>query len=560
MVWYYLITSILVLINLIILVVKFEGKQIIYYLTLLGLLMTVACSGYLALALSTNISEAILAKKIYYIGGCFVPPIVFFAVCALCNFKVAGWLRNLLYLYSFLVYGMVLSIGYNDLYYINIYMDKYHDVTVLKYEYGIGHIFFDLLLYGYIIAGLVLLLYSLYKKYAVSRKNLWALIMLECANIFLFVVGRGLDSEFEIMPLMYVIDTWIFLYMHKRTAMYNIEDSIMSSLGRQETYGYIMFDNRMNYLGCNDIAQMIIPEISQCKVDLQVKNNPQVETVLQWIRDYSTDMNDEFSYETKDKHYHCSVEKLRHDEKACGYIIEMQEDTDKWNYLKLLSSYNSELERQVEEKTEHITNIQSQVLVGIADIVENRDDSTGGHIKRTSDVIRIIMDVIRENNILSLDEQFCKDIIKAAPMHDLGKIGIDDKILRKPGRLTEEEFAIMQTHTIKSAALVESILKGVEEDHFVKIAMNVARHHHEKWNGCGYPDKLKGEEIPLEARIMAIADVYDALVSKRCYKEAMSFDEASKVMLTSMGSHFDPELEQVFLLSRERLEEYYIMA
>ena len=87
--------------------------------------------------------------------------------------------------------------------------------------------------------------------------------------------------------------------------------------------------------------------------------------------------------------------------------------------------------------------------------------------------------------------------------------------------------------------------------------MNVAKHHHEKWNGCGYPDKLKGDEIPLEARIMAIADVYDALVSKRCYKEPMSFEEASKVMLTSMGSHFDPQLEQMFLLSRERLEEYY---
>lgn len=142
-------------------------------------------------------------------------------------------------------------------------------------------------------------------------------------------------------------------------------------------------------------------------------------------------------------------------------------------------------------------------------------------------------------------------------MHDLGKIGIGDTILRKPGKLTDEEFAIMQTHTVKSEALVESILKGVEEEHLVKMAMNVARHHHEKWNGFGYPDKLKGEEIPLEARIMAVADVYDALVSKRCYKEPMSFEKAAEVMIESMGSHFDPQLEQVFLLSRVRLEEYY---
>ena len=123
--------------------------------------------------------------------------------------------------------------------------------------------------------------------------------------------------------------------------------------------------------------------------------------------------------------------------------------------------------------------------------------------------------------------------------------------------VTEEEFATMQSHVVKSANLVEQILNGVEEEHFVKVAFNVARYHHEKWNGMGYPDKLKGEEIPLESRIMAIADVYDALVSKRCYKEPMSFEQAYSVMIESMGSHFDPKLEQVFILSREKLEEYY---
>jgi len=104
---------------------------------------------------------------------------------------------------------------------------------------------------------------------------------------------------------------------------------------------------------------------------------------------------------------------------------------------------------------------------------------------------------------------------------------------------------------------VESILQGVEEEHFVKVAINVARYHHEKWSGAGYPEHLKGEEIPLEARIMAIADVYDALVSKRCYKEPMSFEKAYEVMMESMGSHFDPGLKPVFVKSREKLEEYY---
>lgn len=282
-----------------------------------------------------------------------------------------------------------------------------------------------------------------------------------------------------------------------------------------------------------------------------------MDTVLSWVTDAAVEDNKVFEYEVGYRHYRCTVENLWYDEKACGYMIEMQEDTDHWNYLNLLSSYNTDLKKQVEEKTEHISNIQAQILTGMADMMENRDDNTGGHIKRTSDVIRILVDVIQENKLLDLKEQFCRDLVKAAPMHDLGKIGIDDTILRKPGRLTEEEFVIMQTHTVKSEALVESILKGVEEEHFVEVAMNVARHHHEKWSGLGYPDKLKGEGIPLEARIMAVADVYDALVSKRCYKEPMSFEKAAEVMLESMGSHFDPQLEQIFLLSRARLEEYY---
>ena len=193
----------------------------------------------------------------------------------------------------------------------------------------------------------------------------------------------------------------------------------------------------------------------------------------------------------------------------------------------------------------------------MASIVENKDDNTGGHVKRTSDVIRILIDVIKETEILDLSEQFCEDLIKAAPMHDLGKVGINDKILCKPGRLTEEEFAIMQTHVLKSENLVNNILQGVEEDHFIKVARNVAKYHHEKWNGNGYPEHLKEENIPLEARIMAIADVYDALVSKRCYKKSMSFEEAETVMLESMGSHFDPNLKQVFILSKPKLEEYY---
>ncbi|MGN0365869.1 MAG: HD domain-containing phosphohydrolase [Suilimivivens sp.] len=556
MIAYYLITAVLTFINLMIFIFSFDKKRISAYFTFMALLMVLANGGYLALALSTNLQEAVLANKIIYLGGCFVPPILLISICVICNYKVADWLRIVIYTYSFLVYAMVLTIGHNHLYYSEIFLDKFGNSTVLGHEYGIGHNCFYVIVYGYIVVEIFLLIYSLKKTHAVPRKSLYAMIFMETINCVLFVFGRKINPAFEIMPFMYVIDGWILLYMQRRAMLYNIEDCVVSSLRKQETYGYIVFDNHENYLGCNSVARKIFPEISECKVDLPVKNVPKVEEILGWIREYDKG-HEEFSYENGDSHYQCNIERIWYKEKAYGYIVEMQDDTDRWNYMNLLSSYNAELEDQVKEKTEHIVNIQSQVLLGMANMVENRDGNTGGHIKRTSDVIKILVNTIQENNMLPLEITFFEDIIKAAPMHDLGKIGIDDRILKKPGKLTNEEFAIMQTHAQKSAVLVESILKGVEEEHFVKVAINVAKHHHEKWNGTGYPGHLKGEAIPIEARIMAIADVYDALVSKRCYKEAMSFEQAFEIMEKSMGSHFDPKLEPVFLLSREKLENYY---
>ena len=131
-------------------------------------------------------------------------------------------------------------------------------------------------------------------------------------------------------------------------------------------------------------------------------------------------------------------------------------------------------------------------------------------------------------------------------MHDLGKIAIDDSILRKPGRFTPEEFEVMKTHSAEGARIVSDILKDTDDEEFRKIAVNVAHYHHERVDGSGYPDGLKGDEIPLEARIMAIADVYDALVSKRVYKESYSFEKADRIIIEGMGTQFDPSLQPYY--------------
>lgn len=201
--------------------------------------------------------------------------------------------------------------------------------------------------------------------------------------------------------------------------------------------------------------------------------------------------------------------------------------------------------------------VQEKLVIGMATMVEGRDNSTGGHIKRTSDVVSFLVDEMVKDPSLDLSPTFYSNIIKAAPMHDLGKITIDDAILRKPGRFTPEEYEVMKTHAPEGGKILDRILKGVTDDDFESLAVNVANYHHERWDGKGYPKGLKGDEIPLEARIMAVADVYDALVSKRVYKDEFSFQQAYSIIMENMGKQFDPGLEKYFVRARSRIEEYY---
>ncbi len=211
----------------------------------------------------------------------------------------------------------------------------------------------------------------------------------------------------------------------------------------------------------------------------------------------------------------------------------------------------------IQNKTEMIANMQDALIMVLADMVESRDENTGDHVKKTAAYTRIIMDKLREIGIYTdqLTDQFVSDVERSAPLHDIGKISISDTILNKPGKLTDEEFEIMKTHTISGAAIIDQAIEKLPESGYLEEAKNIALYHHEKWNGRGYPYGLSGEDIPLSARIMAVADVFDALVSERCYKKAFSFDEAMDIIKKDAGSHFDPKVAEAFLQSRERVSE-----
>ena len=215
---------------------------------------------------------------------------------------------------------------------------------------------------------------------------------------------------------------------------------------------------------------------------------------------------------------------------------------------KDLQNYANHLENMVREKTAAIFNLQNTVRETVADMVELRDNSTGGHVSRTQLYMKALMDTVVAEGIYADEiEGWNIDLfLQSAQLHDVGKVAITDLILNKPDKLTRDEFEIIKTHVSAGVEVVEKIMRHETEQAFLRHALFVAGTHHEKWDGTGYPTGLKGREIPLEGRLMAIVDVYDALVSERPYKRAFTHEEACKIIEDGAGTHFDPLLVGAF--------------
>jgi putative two-component system response regulator len=214
-----------------------------------------------------------------------------------------------------------------------------------------------------------------------------------------------------------------------------------------------------------------------------------------------------------------------------------------------LLNYNDHLQEMVEAKTKRVLELQNATLKAMAELVECRDDITGGHIERTTCYLGALLNAMIKCGLHK--EEISKwniDLVQqSAQLHDVGKISIKDSILRKPGRLTTEEFEEIKKHAVFGGDVIEKIKNKSFEHAFLEHAKIFAETHHEKWDGSGYPKGLKGNEIPLQGRLMAIADVYDALVSDRPYKKAFSHENSVKIIFEGSGTHFEPALVDVFL-------------
>lgn len=217
--------------------------------------------------------------------------------------------------------------------------------------------------------------------------------------------------------------------------------------------------------------------------------------------------------------------------------------------LKALRQQNEILEQSVIERTKEVVHTQDVAIYCLTSLLEARDNETGNHIRRTQTYVKALAEYLKSNPKYSaqLDDNTITLLYKSAPLHDIGKVGVPDVILHKPGPLDDEEWAIMKKHPEYGNQAIKKSEEHFGTNTFLHYAREIAYTHHEKWNGTGYPQGLKGSEIPLSGRLMALADVYDALISKRVYKPAFSHDRAVGVILEGKGTHFDPDIVDAFV-------------
>lgn len=527
-------------------------------------LVSTIVSNY-AFALSVfadNFEGVYVAYQIYFAANIFATLLFLMVIAELCGYKVPLWLRLIL-----MGMGLVILVSYGvakntTFYYRSLEYTKIHGISALKRNYGPLHS----LLFVYVVSIDCVSIYYVFRSVSEKRdmsKRTTAdlFLMLIGASIF-YTVPKLFKIQIEVIPFIYTVFDLILVRLFVKASSYDISANLLNVFERRSEYGYVAIDIKYRYLGSNALAKEMFPTLKEMRIDsLLNKGEDSVfsKQILPWLDDWINGAKVETKVTNLNKTVSCSVNEIKNGKRVIGYLIEIKDDTQNQKYINLINNYNAKLKKEVNEKTVKILEIQNSIITGMATMIESRDNSTGGHIKRTSAGVRVFLEYLNSNSFFEeINQEFCIRVAKSAPMHDLGKIAVNDAILRKPGKFTKEEFDEMKKHSAEGAKIVNLVLKNVDDDEFKIVAANVAHYHHERWDGTGYPVGLKAKEIPLEARIMAFADVFDALVSKRCYKEAFTYDKAFSIIEENLGTQFDPELGKYFLECRPALETLYM--
>jgi len=476
---------------------------------------------------------AYIGCSVGYLGKPFALVSALLLLFEYSNIKVPTKFTLPLLLFFLFLTSMVVTNQYHHLYYgkVGINLDKSGSpLEVTHGPFWYVYIVSSIVIFLFYIA-IVIYEYRRCKNRQAKQMAILLLLVVVFAFLGLLLFMTGLTKNYDTTMLGIEIGTIFLLILFSKYKIFDTLTLAERKALNDSDDGVIVLDarNRISYY--NETALKIVPNLNKVNKENEVIN--QLENI---------DTDEPLFINSNIYDLNISTVTTGKNERTVG-------KTFLFKQITYHHQYQERLNNEIEEATKKITSIQRTALISIADIVEARDGNTGAHVKSVSYTAKRIAERLAESGPYkrSLTPTMINIIEECAPLHDIGKIYISDSILNKPGKLTSEEFEEMKKHTTLGGEIINKTIAGIEEPLYVRIANNIALYHHERFDGTGYPSGLKGTKIPLCARIMAVADVYDALRMKRAYKDAFDKETALKIIKEENGTHFDPVVVDAFL-------------
>lgn len=547
---------------------------------LLSCCVMISNVGYFILSCSRSMGEAVLANALTYIGGLFLPLLIVYILIDYSDSKVPIWFTSVIMLINVLVFISTLITDRLPYFYSALKFIPGDPARLIKEPGPVYYVKFILLaVEAALVAFFTILTY-------LGRRNASFRIMMIYAGslagaVVIYLAKKIFDLEIELLPFFYLICSILLDYVVTRTTIYDVNLSVQEKIDELSSYGYLVFDRKFRYVGSNAAAEKFFPEIKDARIDSKIiAKDYNFKGLLKWVVEtaataasnkktkgkFKKSLTIDSHNLSEKKYLECEMSFIHfgNENHVTGYLVEIIDDTEQHNLNESIQHRNTTLAREaqksqkeVEQLTKIAKSMQMSTILGMATLIESRDNSTGGHINRTSACVAVFVNHLKNLADYNMSEGYWDAVINAAPLHDLGKIMIPDNILTKDDILSDEEYQIMRDHAANGAKKIAQILEDVDDKEFVRVAINIAHYHHEKYNGKGYPDGLRGENIPFEARIMALADVFDAVVSRRYYKKALSYEEAFDLIDEEKGQHFDPHLARIFISIKREIIDLY---
>lgn len=505
--------------------------------------------GYWFAVQSTSLEASIMAYKLMYLGGCTLYFLIVLFFVRYYKIKTPKLFFPIFGMLCIILTAATLTMEQHHLFYESYSFAYETGVPILIKEYGILHTVYMVM---EVAVGVGLIIMVVYQSIKRKDKEKWEPFLLVAVPLIPALIHIGTlisPTRIDLASMGILFSEILLIILIYRLKIYDVNDTAKQLIIDSMDDAIVVVDHNYLYKEANEQAIVLFPEFSRAKKDEKLES---ISTYL----DQTLKSEDTSLFYIESKIYEPHIKTIRRNNRIRGYVIWYLDVTESEKRKELVLNYQRDLEIEVVQKTARIEEIQEQMIISFANIIEIRDTITGEHVRRTSDYVKKIAEVLFQNGDYPeiINERFIRLLHTAAPLHDVGKIMVPDSILNKPERLAEDEWVLMKKHAENGKNILKNVLAKIPDVDYYNMVCDVAMYHHERWIGGGYPEALSGQEIPLSARIMAIADVFDALTSERPYKEIYEYDVAFEIIRKERGLHFEPVLVDAFLSIREEIE------